>query len=315
VEPVQIAERAEVPGAPASPQPVRNSILGLSIGLILGLLAAFVRDSLDRRLHSAQEVHDELDLPVLGRVGESAFSYAGLARNGAAPILESEFEAFRMLRMNLSFLAGGRQLRSILVTSALAEEGKSTVSMALASAAALAGQRVLLVESDLRKPSFSRRLGVAREPGLTNYLVGSASPSEILQVVELTKPLPVTSGTSPPQADSGTNVSMVCIAAGSPVPTAPELLQSERFRDFLGKVSKAYDLVILDGSPLLAVSDPLQIVPMVDGVLVCVRAQQTTREQARAARAALDHLPQRPAGAVLTGLRRGDEGYEYYYGY
>lgn len=208
-------------------------------------------------------------------------------------------------------------MRTVLVTSSIPEEGKSTVSMSLASAAALAGQRVLLVECDLRRPTFPRRMGVNREPGLSDYLLGQASPQEILQMVSLTEPgawLQENGATQ--EADSEAAPHLVCIAAGSPVQTPAELLVSQRFKAFLAKVSKAYDLVVLDSSPLLAVVDPLELVPQVDGVLVCVRVQQTTREQARAARASLATLPERPTGAVVTGLKRGDpDSYDYYYGY
>lgn len=311
-DPAQIVSRASPPGSPASPRPVRDSILGLVIGLVLGLLVAFVRDSLDRRLRTAHEVHEELEMPVLGMVGEAAFAYPGLARNGGPAIVENEFEPFRVLRMNLGALGDGRPPRSVLVTSALAGEGKSTVSMSLASAGALAGQRVLLVECDLRRPSLARRMRLKPVPGLTDYLLGNATPADVLQVVDLRPPRALGGEPSRRAAKAG---SMVCITAGTPVTTAPELLSSARFDGFLAKVVKAYDLVVLDASPLLAVSDPLEMVPHADAVLVCVRAQQTTREQARAVRSALGHLPERPAGAVLTGLHPGDDTYGYYYGY
>jgi len=315
--PVLIAERAEVPGSPASPNHVRSGILGLAVGFVLALLVAFIRDSLDRRLHTAQDVHDELEVPVLGRIGAAAFTYAGLVENGRPALPEADFEPFRMLRMNLAALGtDGRPPRSVLVTSPLAMEGKSTVSVSLASAAALAGQQVLLLECDLRRPSIAGRLGISKAPGLTDFLSGSATPSEILQVVQISEPRQLNGG--PPASPSETQRSagsMVCITAGGPVPNAPELLHSDRFKDMLEKLSRAYELIILDGSPLLAVSDPLEVAPHVDGVLVCVRAQQTTREQLRSAKSALGHLPERPTGAVLTGLRPGDENYGYYYGY
>jgi Mrp family chromosome partitioning ATPase len=111
------------------------------------------------------------------------------------------------------------------------------------------------------------------------------------------------------------NASIVVVPAGTAVSTSPELLQSTRFDHFIEKTSRAYDLVVLDGSPLLSVSDPLEVAASAEAVLVCIRVQQTTRDQARAVRAALSHLPERPTGAVVTGLRRGDETYEYYYGY
>jgi capsular exopolysaccharide synthesis family protein len=313
-ETVRIDQRATPPGSPTSPNVLQDGLFGAILGLVLGLIAAFVRDSLDRRLHSAQEVHDELNMPVVGRISDKAFNHAGLARNGLAPMSETELEPFRVLRMNLGFLGEDQPLQTVLVTSSLPEEGKSTVSMALASAAVLAGQRVLLVECDLRRPSLAYRLGIKREPGLSDYLMGQAAPSDVLQVVELVQPTSV-NGATTLVMQPGTAGSLVCIGAGSPVLNAPELLQTQRFAAFVEKVGKAYDLVILDGSPLLAVSDPLEVVPLVDALLVCVRAQRTTREQVRATRAALSHLPDRPAGAVITGLGRGPDSYDYYYGY
>jgi tyrosine-protein kinase len=310
--PVEIVTRATAPRTPASPRPIRDTIIGLLVGLVIGLLVAFGRDALDRRLRSSHEVHDELGLPVLGRVSHTALGHAGLARNGMAPMRDEDFEAFRVLRMNLAYLADGGPVRSVLVTSGLPEEGKSTVSAALASAAVLAGQRTLLVECDLRRPCFSARFGIKPAPGLTDYLLGNANPQEILQTVELAEPARVNGAASPGATPAGT---LVCITGGTRVSNPAELLISERFRDFLDKVSKAYDLVVLDGAPLLAVVDPLEIVPHVDAAIVCVRAQRTTREQARAARAALSTLPRRPMGAVLTGMRRGDPDAYDYYGY
>jgi succinoglycan biosynthesis transport protein ExoP len=313
-EPVQVVEPAEKPDDPVSPNTERDTLIGTGIGLLLGLLAAFGRDVLDRRLRSAHEVHEELGLPVLSRVTDSALGHPGLARNGLPAMSDADFEAFRMLRMNLGFLAADNPIRSILVTSGLPEEGKSTVSMSLASAAVLAGQRTLLVECDLRRPSFARRLGVDHEPGLADYLLGSAEPQEILQTVDLGEPASLNGGAARDPSSSPTGT-IVAIAAGSQVANPAELLISQRFRGFLEKVTKAYDLVVIDGAPFLAVADSLEIVASVDAVLVCVRAQQTTREELRAAHAALSNLPDRPMGAILTGMRRGDPDAYDYYGY
>jgi receptor protein-tyrosine kinase len=312
-QPVEIAASAVVPSSPVSPRPARDLILGLLLGLTLGLMAAFLRDALDRRLHVARDAQQELGMPVLGRVGEGALGAAGLVMNGNMPLGEAEFEAFRILRTNLRVLGTGADLGTVLVTSGLPEEGKSSVSMSLASACRIAGQDVLLIECDLRRPSFARRLAIQPGPGLTDYLLGQASPQDILQIVGLVEPGSWSSADGGQTPSAG---SLVCISAGSAVPRAAELLVSERFRSFLSKVRKAYDLVIIDGSPLLSVVDPLEIVAQVDAVLVCARAGQTTRDEARAARAALAHMPERPMGAVLTGLRRsGADAYGYYYGY
>ena len=319
-EPVEIASQASVPGSPVSPQPERDAVLGGLLGLVFGLIAAFGRDALDRRLRTVREVHDGLGIPVLGRVSEATFGSAGLARNGL-PMLETDFEAFRVLRTNLAFAVADQAPRSVLVTSGLPEEGKSTVAMSLASAGVLAGQSVLLVECDMRRPSFERRLKVKRAPGLSEYLSGEASPADILQVVELHEPLRF-NGSEPARDGAGAGKpadvqrKLVCITAGGPSSQAAELLGTARFRDFLEKVSKAYDLVVLDTGPLLAVVDPLQIVPFVDLVLVCARVERTTREEAHATRAALGHLPDKPMGAVVTGIKRGAaDASDYYYGY
>jgi capsular exopolysaccharide synthesis family protein len=312
--PVDIVQSATPPTGTASPRPIRDTGIGLVLGLVFGLLAAFGRDTLDRRLRSSHEVHEELGLPVLGRVSHTALGYAGLARNGRAPMSDADFEAFRVLRMNLGYLAKGDPVHSVLVTSGLPEEGKSTVSAALASAAVLAGQRTLLVECDLRRPCFAQRFGIQPQPGLTDYLLGNADPQDILQTVQLAEPARVNGSEAAPQPSDSAGT-LVCIAGGSLVSNPAELLISERFTDFLEKVSKAYALVVLDASPLLAVVDSMEILPRVDAVIVCVRAQQTTRDQARAARTALSTLPERPMAAVLTGMRRGDPDAYDYYGY
>jgi len=313
-EPVQITTRAEVPESPSSPDTLRTTALGFVVGLALALVTAFLRDSLDRRLRQSDDVQSELHLPVVGRVPETALGDPGFAANGNVDPdkIEPHLEAFRMLRTNLEFLQADSPIRTVLITSGLPEEGKSTVAMALAGAAAVAGKQVLLVECDLRRPSFAERLGVKREPGLTDYLVGRARPADILQVVDLMSPVSPNGGGR--KADEVESAKMVCIAAGSQAPLPAELLGSERFEHFLDKVSKVYDLVVLDSSPILPVVDSLELVPQVDGMLVCVRLSRTTRQEARAAHEALSRVPGRPTGVVVTGVRPGEDSYGYYYG-
>jgi Mrp family chromosome partitioning ATPase len=318
--PVEITERATVPDAPVSPQPARDGILGGLVGLVLGLIAAFGRDALDRRLRTARDVNSELGLPILGRVRESALGSPGLAKNGAVPMSDADFESFRVLRTGLGYLAGERSIKSVLVTSGLPNEGKSTVAMSLASAAVLAGQRVLLVEGDFRRPIFAKRMGVNATPGLSDYLRGRAQPRDIVQTVEMTAPRRLDSnpvaenGAGTPQGGGSTGL-LACITAGSQAQDAVELLVTDRFEQFLDETRQVYDLVIIDSGPLLAVVDPLEVVEHVDAMIVCVRAREATRDEARSVRSVLANLPQRPACAVVTGLRSdGAEAYEYYYG-
>jgi tyrosine-protein kinase len=309
-KPVEVAREAEVPTSPTSPRPKRNAVLGFIVGLAFGLLAAFGRDSLDRRLRAPHEAHEELGLPVLGRVSDAALGYTGFMHNGNFQINDPDLEAFRVLRTNLEFLKAGEPMKSVLVTSGLPEEGKSTVATALASAAVVAGKRTLLIECDLRRPSLATRLGIEQQPGLSDYLTGRASPREVLQRVSLPEP-----GQGPNGQARGleSDHDLVVICAGTIELQPAELLASERFHDLLEKVSKVYEMVVIDTSPLLSVVDALELVPLVDVVLICVRLSQTTRDQAKAALGALSHLPERPTGLVVTGLQPGDEYYGYYY--
>lgn len=310
-QPVQIVDHAQPPSRPVSPNLGRAGTIGALIGLMLGLVGAFGRDALDRRLHNAREVHEELGLPVLGRISDATFASPGLVGNGL-PMLDSDFEAFRVLRANLAFSADGGPPSTVLVTSGLPEEGKSTVSISLACASALAGQRTLLVEADLRRPSFARRFGIQSGPGLAEYLDGTASPQKILQVVDLIMPVGTNGSSVAEPTPAGEK--LIVIAAGTSTTGAAELLTTQRFTDFVAKVGKAYDLVVIDAGPVLAVVDPMEIMSHVDLVLVCARVQRTTRDEAHAIRAALEHIPAKPMGAVVTGIRRGDLD-DYYYEY
>lgn len=311
--PVQSVRRAAVPARPFSPRPVRNTILGLLVGLTLGIIAAFVRDSLDRRFRGAQDIKNELDLPVLGHVRNEVMGRSIVSPNGRKAITEADLEAFRILRTNLDFLDVDRRLKSVAVTSALPEEGKSTVSSSLAWASAAGGRSTLIVECDLRRPTLAERFGLEPSPGLTDYLAGRVGPQDILQTV--TRHQPTLIGDEESVATDDADPQLVCIVAGSPTPRPAELLGSERFASFIEQVSEVYDLVVVDTSPLLSVVDTLEVLPKIDGVIMCVRAAQTTRDQAHAAKTALSHLPQRPTGVVVTGVRPGDDTDYGYYSY
>lgn len=312
--PIEIVRPATVPGAPVSPRPVRNGLLGLLLGLTLGILAAFVRDALDRRLKQPQDVQHHLDLPVLGHVGESSLGKVPTA-NGDGGLSETEVEAFRILRVNLDFT-----FRSppglIAVTSGLPEEGKSTVAISLASVSAAAGRRTALLECDLRRPSISTRLGVARGPGLTDYLAGLAEMAEVRQELRFSNVSVPVGGPNGNQAAGPVEPeSVVCVTAGDFRSHAGELLGSTRFREMLDQMRQEFDLVVLDTAPLLSVVDTRNLLPLVDGVLVCVRASRTTRDEADATKDALNRLPERTTGVVVTGLRPSDGAYYGYYTY
>jgi capsular exopolysaccharide synthesis family protein len=304
--PVEIASPASVPGSPSSPKPVRDTILALFLGLIFGTLLAFLRDSLDRRLTDPHEIQHQLQIPMLGYVDDASLGASGFAQNGEG---DRGLEPFRILRANVDFLAGEAAVKTLAVTSPLAEEGKSTVAAGLATATALADKRVLLVECDLRRPVFAERFDIPATPGLTDWAAGNAKPAEVIRSVQVGR----TNGSKPAEESNGSSHLLTVISAGSFSSEPAELLASRRFRDFVQEVKEVYDLVVFDCAPLLPVGDALEVLPVADAALLCIRLDQTTREQALAAKAAIDHLPERPLGLVLTGVRPGREGY--YYGY
>jgi capsular exopolysaccharide synthesis family protein len=296
--PVTVVKPAQVPGSPSSPKPVRDTIIALFLGLMLGIAAAFVRESLDRRATDGHEVQKRLALPLVGYVRKDSLGMVGMSKNGTGLVSEADLEAFRILRKNVEFLGRDEELKVVAVTSPLPEEGKSTVAAWYAYASALVGKRTILVECDFRRPVSASRLGFDPEPGLSEYLAGEARPQEVLRTIDVqgrgAEKLPV-------------------IPAGSTVLQPTEMLASDRFTQFLGQLRKAYDLVVIDCAPLLPVGDTLEVLPQVDGVLLCVRLRQTTLDQASRAKQVMEHLPEKAKGLVITGLTRGSD--DDYYGY
>jgi succinoglycan biosynthesis transport protein ExoP len=311
--PLAVTNQATVPTSPSSPKTGRNTIGALLLGLLLGIAIATARDALDRRLRHTRDVAKVLDYPVVGHVSSEALGHSGApaeSSNGIGPLDHSDQEAFRIVRQNLAYLGPPAEGRTLLVTSAIAGEGKSTVAACLAVATAESGKRTLLVECDLRKPVLAERMGINEGPGLSDYLTGHAEPHQILQPIAGIVERLNGSGPTLTGGHSG-SPNLVCITAGRRVPRPTELLASERFRSFLTEVSGVYDTVILDTPPLLPVADTLAIIPDVSALVVCIRLEHTTRDQARAAQLALDRLPKRPVGLVLTDVRGQTDSYYY----
>jgi capsular exopolysaccharide synthesis family protein len=298
--PADIVRSAERPRSPSSPKPVRDAVLAGLLGLMLGLGLAFLRQALDRRLREPADVEEHLDVPVLALLRTTTLGrtpFPSTAKKRRILSEDEDLEAFRILRTNVALVDGAKPVTTLLVTSALPEEGKSTVAVGLAWAEAMTGRKTLLVDCDLRRPTIAERLEVPSAPGLSDFLLGEVEPADILRTVTLDQ----RRGPDAPQ--------LVCIPAGRFTPEHAELLDSERFREFLAQVAEVYDRVILDSAPLLPVSDTLALLPRVDAVLLCVRLGQTRRDEAIAARAALDRSPTARTGLVLTAADRGQTPY------
>jgi capsular exopolysaccharide synthesis family protein len=290
-QPIRIDNLAQVPDSPASPKPVRDAIFAALLGFVLGIGIALLRDALDRRVSDAHEMQSTLGLPLLGYVRADALGVHQIPVNGTG-IDDDNLETFRILRANAEHLATGQELSTLAVTSPLAEEGKSTVAAWYAYVNALAGRRTILIEADLRRPVLAERFGLDPTPGLSDHLLGEAGLSDGVHSINVQGP------TAEPLA---------VVPAGAGAAQPAELLGSDRFDQFLDHISKTYDLVVLDCPPLLPVGDTLEIIPKVDGILLCIRIGETKRDQAVAARTALSRLPDKPIGLVITGLKPGGE--------
>lgn len=316
-QPASVAKTAQVPTSPSSPKPLRSGALAGFFGLFLGFSSAFVRESLDRRVHGPVDI-EGLGLPVLASVAESAMGKVahvdGTHRSGDAAVVDS----IRVLRTSLTLLDPEPQV--VAVTSAMPQEGKSTVSAALAYANAASSRNTLLLECDLRRPALGARLGISLSPGLSDYLVGGATLEQVQQTVPVADRKHARSDNpNPGVRPDPTAVAarwLTCIVAGSPMDYPTELLADEAFVSLLVELRTRFAVIVIDTCPLLSVADTIQLIPNVDGVVLCVRAEQTTREQALAGRALLDRVSKdKPVGVVATGVADRQRAAYGYYGY
>ena len=288
---------AEAPDDAASPNIPLDLAVGLAVGLLLGLGAAWARDALDTRLQDAGIVAELSGLPVIGTI--AAFR-AGLS---SPVVVDSDphsppAEAFRRLRTNLQFLEVSQddteldpRVRTILVTSSVANEGKSTIAANIAATLAETGSRVLLVDTDLRRPSVATLLGIEGAAGLTTVLLGRASVADVVQE----------------WGSSGLQV----LAAGPVPPNPSELLGSAAMRRLMQALRRDYEYVVLDAPPLLPVADAAILSHVVDGTVVVANVQRARRRELRESLQNLESVHARTLGLVLNQVRQDESVYAY----
>ena len=296
--PLTVVDQAVVPTDKASPKLLLNIILGLVLGGVLGLGVAFVGAALDDTYKTADELRQELDLPILGTLGRlpDAAQRSGIYRLVMLLYPRSAAaEAFRTMRTNVEFADIDTGLHSILVTSPATGDGKSTVAANLALAFAQAGRRTVLVDADLRKPTIHELFDLTNTYGLTTLIRSDViSLGQVIRTVDEPNLRVVTSGPLPPNP--------------------AELLGSNRMRTIIENLKTDADLVVFDTPPSAAVTDAAVLASLIDGTVLVVAASATRRQAVRAVDEGLTRVGGRVIGVVFNRLRaRGSEDtYEVY---
>jgi capsular exopolysaccharide synthesis family protein len=289
---VRVVDPAEVPLAPISPNVQRDVLVSLALSLALAVGLAFFFERIDNRIRTPQEMKAQLGIPFLGMVPAVASDKNGsenpLLNNGVSP---NFVEAFKTVRTNVLFSSSEEGLKSLVVTSAGPGEGKSIVAANLALALAQAGQRVLLVDGDMRRPRVHEIYSCAQEPGLSNVLTGNAKLSEALR------------------KSAVPGLWLLC--AGHIPPNPAELLGSRRYLDLVSSLDDHFDWAIIDTPPVLAVADSSIAANEASGVVFVVGSDKTSRQ---AARAAVEQLVSANAHIVGSVLNKVDLiKHPYYY--
>ena len=292
---VVVEQRASIPEKPVIPKTARNIGIGLALGAVLGSGLALLRDRLDNTVKDGETLQAITHVGLVGSIpadkelrNEPAISFD----NDNSAIAE----AFRKLRTNLQFLAVDNPPRVIVVTSSMPNEGKTTTAINIALALAEAEHNVALVDGDMRRPRLDKSLDLIGSVGFSTVLSGGASLSDVLQKTRFPR--------------------LTALTAGAVPPNPSELLGSLAAQKVLSEMRSNFDYVIVDSSPLLAVTDAAILAANSDGALIIARYGQTKREQLATAVGHLEDVGAPVLGAVFTVTpARGGASYSYsYYG-
>ncbi|CAB1063601.1 Tyrosine-protein kinase EpsD (EC [Olavius sp. associated proteobacterium Delta 1] len=332
VEEVTILKPAISPEQPFNiPSKIMIVVTGVVMGLILGVVFAFLAEVFDTSMGTIEDVEELLNVSVLGVIPQlddeikgKLLSDRGPRNNGRLRYLVTHYdpksmgaEAFRALRTNLQFLRLEMQGKLFLITSSFVQEGKTLNVVNLALSMAQAGNKVLLVDADLRKPLVHRIFGLSREPGITDYVLGNYPWQEVTNTIAdiMLGDFGIDDILTTPGMD---NINVV--TAGTKPPNPSEIVSSSRFKDFLKEANKVYDFVFVDSPPLLPVADAAEIAPLMDGVFMVYTVGKIGRGVLKRAKSNLDNVDAKVLGIILNNVKpeAGPEYFKYhsqhYYG-
>ena len=289
---IHVVDMADIPKVPVKPTVKLNIILAILTGLVMGGGLAFFIEYLDNTVKTPEDLKNYFNLPFLGSVP----NYKVDDPNSELVVLNdpksTASEAYRGVRTGILFSTPGHSPRSLLITSAGAKEGKTITCANLAIAMAQSGQRIMIMDSDMRRPRLHKIFNLPNERGISNILVGDCSWRDAINLSPVT------------------NLSI--ITSGPIAPNPAELMGSDRMQDLIKEVSGEYDRVILDSSPIGAVTDPVVLSRFAEGVVLVIKVGETVRDLVANSLRRLQDVQAHVLGAVLNNVNIGKNNYYYY---
>lgn len=290
-----VTTSAEVPEAPISPSFKINGVIGLALGLGLGIGFAVLRELMDNKIRREQDVQSITETPVVGQIGNERGMASGQRQLLGTPLASHRStEEYNKLRLNLQFVDFAHKSRVLTILSAVPDEGKTNVAINLAISLAQSGNKVLLIDADLRKPSVARAMGIEGAIGLTSVLIGEVEFADVRQ--------------------RWGETTLDILPAGVLPPNPTDLLDSQVLGSLLADLGSQYDSIIIDAPPVLPVSDGYLLGKHSDGVLLVVAAASTTKERFAKACRELARFETRVLGIVINKMQtqyREDPYYSY----
>ena len=312
----QVARYAQG-AAQTQPNTLKDGILGFILGLVLGLVIAFLREALDTRVRTSDEIAELTGLQLLARIPTPPKDLR--SKNKLAMLSDRpDAEPYRKLRVALDFANLSSGARSIMVTSAVEREGKSTTVANLAVALARAGRRVVLVDLDLRRPFVATLFGLEGYAGITDVVLGHVPLEDALTPIVITgdhaPATPRNNGNGNGNGSHPTAGVLLALPAGTLPPDPSEFLETTELANVISDLCSLADIVLIDSAPLVPVADSVTIGNRVDAIVVVAQAVLLRRPILKELRRLLDSCHATKLGFALTGAE-ADEGYGYGYGY
>ncbi len=313
---VKIFEKAIVPQNPFKPNRKKNIIIAVALGLLLGLGLAFLLEEMEETIHSSDDVKNYLNLPVLGSIPYSAETINKLITD--VPLKSPIAEAYRRLSFFTQLFCLDPPIKTLLVTSSKSDEGKSTTLANLAISMAQEGTKVLIIDTDLRRPMLHRMFGVDNSLGISSILTGELEAEIAVSDLSVSGRLPKESFMEVvvDRLIQPSTIKGLSIIPSGPLPAnSIELLRSERMLAFLRCIEKKADIIMFDSPPSIHVIDAVVLSQILDGVLFVINSGRINRDEALQVKYMIESTKTPIIGVALNNIEASSPDYYYYYYY